>query len=188
VWGRGRPAGSLTAQSLREHEEMAEGRQGVERVSEASVCSEQIFAGGGSALGTGSFCWLFCGVLLHSLRTSQRVTPHPQGGVALSHSCASANLFGRWCWPAKAEVLRGGQRKYPVVRPHSPGSGQKKAWQPWLPGKVSYFRSAGEERGRPQFTGETLTTRPPWRWMLCWVSSILSKVTKRTVLARLCRR
>ena len=40
----------------------------------------------------------------------------------------------------------------------------------------------------PQFTGVTLATRPPWRWIICWVSSILSKVTNRTVLARLWRR
>jgi hypothetical protein len=39
-----------------------------------------------------------------------------------------------------------------------------------------------------QFTGVTLATRPPWRWIICWVSSSLSKVTKRTVLLRLCRR
>ena len=39
-----------------------------------------------------------------------------------------------------------------------------------------------------QFTGVTLATRPPWRWICCWVSSIRSNVTKRTVLLRLCRR
>ncbi len=41
---------------------------------------------------------------------------------------------------------------------------------------------------RVQFTGVTLATRPPWRWIICWASSILSKVTNRTVLLRLCRR
>ena len=43
-------------------------------------------------------------------------------------------------------------------------------------------------RARVQFTGVTLTTRPPWRWIACWVSSILLKGTNRTVLLRLCRR
>ena len=42
--------------------------------------------------------------------------------------------------------------------------------------------------GESQFTGVTLATRPPWRWICCWASSILSNVTKRTVLLRLCRR
>lgn len=46
----------------------------------------------------------------------------------------------------------------------------------------------GHRSVRGQLTGVTLATRPPWRWIICWVSSILSKVTKRTVLLRLCRR
>lgn len=50
-------------------------------------------------------------------------------------------------------------------------------------------------RGQPhgkcltvQFTGVTLATRPPWRWIICWASSNLLNGTNRTALARLCRR
>lgn len=49
-------------------------------------------------------------------------------------------------------------------------------------------RMAIDEPLFAQLTGLTLATLPPCRWIICWVSSILSKVTKRTVLARLCRR
>ena len=130
----------------------------------------------------------------HPPGSSQRVTDdaksHPWrciDGRIPSQICrkAEANLQGMRGWLAM--VRRGGRG----IAPEPP---IKKPRQR----RGERLIRSGEAQGpcpdrlgvaaAPQFTGVTLATRPPWRWICCWASSILSKVTKRTVLLRLCRR
>jgi len=87
-----------------------------------------------------------------------------------------------------ALLLVAGAAQPPEPMKKPPWSRTKEAWGLGLP-HGHWPESPGKRRwAGPQFTGVTLATRPPWRWICCWVSSIRSNVTKRTVLLRLCRR
>lgn len=149
------------------------------------------------------------GVRPHQERRSQRVIESPASAAVTPSKEAErahrkgtiGNIPKKICGTPR---LSGRQpRRIPLRQPDGPWVGSA-AKSPTADGCGAGFtarsqaaalangtKAAGCTRPKSvpdQFTGVTLATRPPWRWIACWASSSLLKGMKRTVLARLCRR